>query len=127
MAEEVKRAICEFCHNKCRVLAYVEDGNITKFEQDPTDPRGSALPSVEGCLRVRGAREWMYHSDRLNFPLKRVAERGDGKWQQISWEQCLDEIADKLRQAICRVDSTISSAVQTMAAALGYAIHLISW
>jgi len=98
MAEKVTRAVCEWCHNKCRVLVHVENGNLRKIEEDPTDPRGSSLPRVEGCMRVRGAQEWMHHPDRLNFPLKRAGQRGEGKWQQISWEQCLDEIAGKLRE-----------------------------
>jgi len=41
--------------------------------------------------------EFMYHPDRLCFPLKRVGERGEGKWQTISWEQAFDEIAEKLQ------------------------------
>lgn len=98
MAEEIKRAVCEFCHNKCKVLAHVENKNLVKFEEDPADPRGSPLPRVENCPRIRGAQEWMYHPDRLNFPLKKAGERGGGKWQQISWEQCLDEIAERLKK-----------------------------
>jgi anaerobic selenocysteine-containing dehydrogenase len=38
----------------------------------------------------------MYHPDRVNFPLKRAGERGEGKWQKISWEQALDEVAENL-------------------------------
>lgn len=98
MAEEVKRAVCEFCHSKCKVLVHVADGNLVKFEYDPMDPRGPAMPPPEACLRLRGAQEWMYHPDRLNFPLKRAGQRGEGKWQQISWEQCLDEIAERLQR-----------------------------
>ncbi|MDH4208152.1 MAG: molybdopterin-dependent oxidoreductase, partial [Anaerolineae bacterium] len=37
----------------------------------------------------------MYHPDRLKFPMKRAGEKGEGKWQQISWDQALDEIAAK--------------------------------
>ncbi|MBI2934171.1 MAG: molybdopterin-dependent oxidoreductase [Chloroflexi bacterium] len=32
----------------------------------------------------------------MNFPLKRVGDRGGGKWQRISWEQALDEIAEAI-------------------------------
>jgi thiosulfate reductase/polysulfide reductase chain A len=93
---EARRAVCEFCHCRCRVLVHVEDGNLVKFEEDPDDPRGSTLPRVPGCLRLRGAQEWMYYPDRLNYPLKRVGERGEGGWMQLPWNQALDEIAEKL-------------------------------
>ena len=39
----------------------------------------------------------MYHPDRVNFPLKRAGERGEGKWRRISWEQAFEEIAQQLQ------------------------------
>ena len=42
--------------------------------------------------------EQMYHPDRLLHPLKRVGERGSGKWEQITWDEALDTIAEKLTQ-----------------------------
>ncbi len=50
-----------------------------------------------GCLRRAAWKEWFYHPDRVNFPLKRVGERGEGKWERVSWEQALDDIAERLR------------------------------
>ena len=38
--------------------------------------------------------------ERVLHPLKRVGERGDGKWQQVSWDEALTEIADHMLDAI---------------------------
>jgi anaerobic selenocysteine-containing dehydrogenase len=38
----------------------------------------------------------VYHSDRINYPLKRKGERGAGQWERVSWDQALDEVATKL-------------------------------
>jgi hypothetical protein len=43
------------------------------------------------------AAKWLYHPEHLNYPLKRAGARGEGKWQRISWDQALDEIAEKLK------------------------------
>ena len=40
--------------------------------------------------------EYHDHPDRVNYPMKRVGKRGEGKWQQITWDEALDEIAAKL-------------------------------
>jgi anaerobic selenocysteine-containing dehydrogenase len=37
-----------------------------------------------------------YHPDRLNFPLRRVGEKGSNKWERITWDQAFDEITEKL-------------------------------
>ena len=37
----------------------------------------------------------MYGKQRILYPLKRIGERGEGKWERISWEQATTEIADK--------------------------------
>jgi anaerobic selenocysteine-containing dehydrogenase len=53
-------------------------------------------PTVRSCPRAKAAADWYHHPDRLNFPLKRIGNKGEGKWEQITWEQALDEIAAKL-------------------------------
>jgi anaerobic selenocysteine-containing dehydrogenase len=70
---------------------------LVRIEEDPTDPRvDNILPRTKGCPRLAGAKEYVYHPDRVRFPLKRVGERGENKWQRVTWNQALDEIADKL-------------------------------
>ncbi len=97
MAEEITRAICRWCHSQCRVAVHSENGRLTRIEEDPTDPRvHTILPRTKACPRLAGAKEYIYHPDRVRFPLKRVGERGENKWETITWEQALDEIAGKL-------------------------------
>lgn len=96
---ETRKVVCQFCHARCRVLMHIQDGHLVKVEEDTSYPRaGTVYPPTNACFRLRGAKEWMYHPDRVNYPLKRVGERGEGKWQQISWEQAFDEIAEKLQR-----------------------------
>jgi anaerobic selenocysteine-containing dehydrogenase len=94
---EVKKAVCMWCHDHCPVDIHIKDGKLIKIEERQNTPRTKTLqPVVRGCPRARAAAEWFHHPDRLNYPLKRTGERGENKWQKITWEQALDEIAEKL-------------------------------
>ena len=42
--------------------------------------------------------KWLYHPDQLMHPLKRIGNRGENRWERLSWDQALDEIADKLKR-----------------------------
>lgn len=96
---EIKKAICEWCHHRCKVAVEIRNGRLVKVEADMEHPWAQSLSRVvRACPRARAAAEWFYHPERLCFPLRRVGERGEGKWERISWEQALDEIADKLRE-----------------------------
>ncbi len=92
---EIKKGLCRWCKAECRVLVHVQDGRLIDVKEDP-EFSGKVWPPTKGCVRFRAAKEFFYHPDRVNFPLKRVGERGQGKWQQISWDQALDEIAEQL-------------------------------
>lgn len=95
--KEMIKATCMWCHCHCKVTATVVDGRFEKIDADEEDPRGGLFArTVKACPRARAAAEWVYHPDRLNYPLKRAGDRGEGKWQRISWDQALDEIAAKL-------------------------------
>ncbi len=88
---EVKRSTCPVCNRGCHVRAYIQNGELVKVTGDPDSPQGKNL-----CDRVVAAVDSHYHPSRLNYPLKRCGERGEGKWQRITWEQAMDEIAQKL-------------------------------
>ncbi len=97
MVEKTIRSVCEMCHARCRVAVVSENNRLVRIEEDRTDPRvDNIYPPTRACLRRQGATEWMTHPDRINFPLKRIGERGEGKWQRVSWDQAFDEIAGKL-------------------------------
>jgi anaerobic selenocysteine-containing dehydrogenase len=91
-AIEVRKSMCYFCHTNCGVLAYVKDGEILEIKGDPNHHtnRGGL------CCRGNIALKHLDHPDRLNYPLKRKGERGANQWEQISWTQALDEIAERL-------------------------------
>lgn len=94
--EKVTSCRCHFCGQAvCNVNVYTRNGEITKVLPDPNWPY-----SMTHCTRFKNegkaALEYHHHRDRLNFPMKRVGERGENKWEIISWDQALDEVADKL-------------------------------
>jgi len=96
MAEEVIRSACQGCMEECGVLIHVKDRKVTKIQADPDDPKTCGTLCVKGITYT----ELLYHPDRILYPLKRVRERGQGKWERIPWDQTLAEIGVKLNEII---------------------------
>lgn len=91
--ETVTRTVCPFgCGIGCGILAHVRDGRLVKVE--PGDFPGTGRI----CSRGLSFPKLVYHPDRLKYPLKRVGERGEGKWERISWDEAIDTIAGRLKE-----------------------------
>jgi thiosulfate reductase/polysulfide reductase chain A len=84
--DEVRRSYCGLCHPRCGTLLHFKDDRVVKVTGDPDHPvtRGAV------CERSR------LMPDRLNYPLKRIGDKGGGQWQKLTWDQALDEVAEKL-------------------------------
>lgn len=101
MTEEVRRVVCGFCASHCRYKVKVKDDrflgiDLQKRKDSPAAERWRKI--VAACPRAHAAAEFIYHPNRLNYPLKRVGERGGDQWHRITWEQALDEIAQRLEE-----------------------------
>ncbi|HYB44371.1 MAG TPA: molybdopterin-dependent oxidoreductase [Candidatus Methylomirabilis sp.] len=85
------------CGGRCVVNAHVRDGKIVKIS---TDPRRwtPELPPLYACVRGFGAAERVNHPDRVLHPLRRVGPRGSGRFERVSWDEALDEVAGQLRR-----------------------------
>ncbi len=81
-------------HEFCVLRTFVKDGKIVRTEK--CDYTGPDADQGFICQKgIAGARV-PYLPGRLTYPMKRAGERGEGKWQRITWEQALDEIAAKM-------------------------------
>jgi len=89
---EIRRSYCGLCHPRCGTLLEVENGRITKVKGDPQHPITKGRICPRGALMA----DHVHHPDRINYPAKRQGEKGSGKWQRLTWEQALDEVAGKL-------------------------------
>ena len=83
------------CGGRCVVNAHVRDGRIVKIS---TDPRRwtPELPPLHACVRGFGQLERVNHPDRLRHPLRRAGPRGAGRFERITWDEALDEVAQQL-------------------------------
>jgi len=88
---KVVSSVCADCHVGCGVLIHVKDGKVVKLEGNPEHPTNEGMM----CPKGLAAKQHIYHPKRLLHPLKRTGERGEGKWQRISWDEALDTIASK--------------------------------
>jgi len=96
----VTRSVCWSgglgCHGGCGLLLYSKGGKLVKIEGNPNYPHNQGRL----CPKVFGLPELVNHPDRLKYPLKRVGERGENKWQRISWDEALSTITDKFQEII---------------------------
>jgi anaerobic selenocysteine-containing dehydrogenase len=88
----VLKSVCRSCHGGCGVLLHVEDGRLVKVEGDRDSPLNHGRLCPIGTVTL----DLVYHPDRLQYPLRRDGPRGSGKWRRISWDEALDEIAQRL-------------------------------
>ena len=75
-------------HGGCGVLLYAKDDKLVKVEGDPECPFNEG----RACAKTLSIRKMIDHPQRLKYPLKRVGERGENKWERISWDEALDTI-----------------------------------
>lgn len=86
------------CGGKCDIRAHVQDGVVTRVTTCPDDQVDPQMPVMRACVRGRGYRQFVYHPDRLKYPMKRTGKRGEGKFERISWDEATTLIADNLRR-----------------------------
>ena len=92
---EIKPTNCHFCGYCCAFLATVEDGRVVDLKPDPTRyPYDERI--LAGCRRWRMNLDVLDSPRRVNWPLKRIGERGSGEWERVSWDDALDDIAARL-------------------------------
>ena len=90
--EVVIPTMCELCFWKCGVLAHVKDGTVTKLVGNPKHP----LSRGRLCPRGTGGTGLLYDPDRLRQPLVRSEARGAQVFRPVSWDDALNETAERL-------------------------------
>ena len=90
--------ICFNCEAACGLVGVVEkDTNrIRRFEGNPEHPGSRGRNCAKGPATLNQVTD----PERIRYPLKRIGRRGEGKWERVSWDEVLDDIAGRVRKAL---------------------------
>ena len=88
------------CPGRCSLKFHVKDDEVVWVDTYTSKDADFDDPQPRACLRGRSYRRWMNHPDRINYPMKRVGKRGEGKYERISWDEAAEIAATKLREVI---------------------------
>ena len=93
---EIRHSLCAICSpgHHCGVDCYVKDGKIIRVEGTPEHPYNHG----HLCTKGSALRNAVYREDRIKTPLRRVGQRGEGKFEPISWDEAYQTIAQKLNE-----------------------------
>jgi len=88
-----KAGFCSFCRSRCGTISEIADGRLVAVKPNPDHPTGNAI-----CPKGRAAPEIVHSARRLQRPLRRTTPKTDPDpgWVEITWEEALAEVADKL-------------------------------
>lgn len=97
MAVKKTKTVCTTCHTRCGAIVYSEENKILRVEGDPDNPLS------RGVFCASGMSQREIHNNpegRILYPMKRVGERGSGKWERISWDEALTIMTEKAKELI---------------------------
>ncbi|MBM4428826.1 MAG: formate dehydrogenase [Chloroflexi bacterium] len=83
--------VCYQCKAECAILARVEDGKVKEI-------RGNPRSHGKACVKGMSGPATQYNADRLKYPLKRVGERGEARFERITWDEAMNILTNKLRE-----------------------------
>ncbi len=89
-----KKGLCGTCPAGCGVEITLEEGRLHQIRPLEGHPLGIV------CTRGIHSEEIIYSPDRLKFPMKRMGDRGTGKWERISWEETLEISARLIKEVV---------------------------
>lgn len=93
---DVTRTTCRLCLVRCGMLVKTENGKIIRIVGDPDHP----LSKRWLCVKGQTSAEFALSPKRLRHPIRRAGERGAGLWEQVSWDDALSDIAERLKSII---------------------------
>ncbi|SPF46665.1 conserved hypothetical protein [Syntrophobacter sp. SbD1] len=91
--DKVLKSACRMCHGGCGVLVHLRDEKVIKIEGDPDSPISRGMICAKGLASI----DHLYHPDRIIHPVKRIGERGEGKWERITWDEAYEILTAKIK------------------------------
>jgi anaerobic selenocysteine-containing dehydrogenase len=90
--EQIFQCVCRpNCSQYCRLNVHVRDGKVVKTSMAPLpDTRYNRI-----CLRGLSHVQRIYDPNRIKYPMKRAGERGENKWERITWDEAITTITDQ--------------------------------
>jgi len=89
----VKTHCARMDHGGCGILVGVKDNAIVRVKGDPN----GFLNKGYICPKGLASPDRLTHPDRLKHPLRRVGERGEGRWERITWDDAIETISEKFQ------------------------------
>ena len=100
MNVEPRPFVCGGCDLYCGLLAYV-DVAANRVVRITANPRHPLMPNSICRIGMMGM-DFVSHPERLVHARRRVGKRGSGLWEEVSWEEALDDIAARLKTIIAK-------------------------
>lgn len=84
------------CYDTCSIVTAVDEGKLVEVKANSNHP----ITQSYLCPKGQNLIEYVYHKDRVLYPLKRTGSKGEGKFKTISWDEALNKIASRLKKVI---------------------------
>ncbi len=93
--EKLVQTLCAMCgpNMGCGLNCYIKGGRLIRVEGMKEAPNSHG----KLCSRAFASMQWLYSPQRLKYPLKRIGEKGEGKFERITWDEALDIIAARIK------------------------------
>ena len=88
------RSFCRICTTVCGILVDVDGDTVVDVRGDRDHPRSKGYT----CPKGRALAKMHHHPNRLDRPMMRV----DGALVPTTWQECLDDLGERLRRVIDR-------------------------
>ncbi len=95
---------CIDCYpGNCPLRVYTRDGKVVREEQAAAfDTVQTGVPDMNpmGCQKGAAWTRQLQPDQRVIYPMRRVGERGEGRWERISWDEATTDVADAILDAL---------------------------